>query len=90
VTTHSCTGDAYLKLPRLLPGESISTMDCVMRHANKLINSDNNTSPIRNQIYYASMASLLTQMWPSLVHFMNFSKDKEMQSESACRFRYWL
>jgi hypothetical protein len=82
----------YLSRPRLLRSDSFSVMECAMRHARKLIKSDESASPLRNQIHFASIRSifmdrsvtLLTHMWPSLVHFFNFPKDKQMYLIPLC------
>jgi hypothetical protein len=76
----------YLTHPHLLSSDSFSVMECVMRHSSKLVKSDESILPIRNKIHSASIRSifvdrsvtLLTHMWPSLVHFLNFPKDKQM------------
>jgi hypothetical protein len=82
----------YLLYPHLLDSDSFSVTECVMKHANKLVKSDESILLSRNQIHFASIRSifmdrsvtLLTHMWPSLVHFFNFPKDKQTYLIPLC------
>jgi hypothetical protein len=71
------------------------TMECVMIYANKLMNSD---KLFVGLTYFASTRSifiektptLLTKIWPSLVHFLQFPVDKKMYViPVACNHDYY-